>query len=555
MPGRGRAIPCAWTPTARWQASQAWSGPWAWQPQDIVNAVTESGLRGRGGAAFPAGIKWQTVLDTPGEQKYIVCNADEGDSGTFADRLLMEADPYQLIEGMIIAGLAVGATRGYIYLRSEYPRARDILEQAIAWPGRNSYLGDNIRGSGQGFRAGVAHRRRRLYLRRGDLPAGQPRGQARDGARQAAPAGDRGPVRPAHGGQQCADPGGGHHGAGRRARSSTGTSACGRSRGTLAVQLAGNIRRGGLVELAYGATLRQLVEEYGGGTYSGRPARAIQVGGPLGAYLPESQWDTPLDYEAFAGDRRNARPRRRGGVRRYRRHGAAGALCDGVLRGGVLRQVHALPDRFGARGGSDRPDYRAGGNRASNAALLRDLCDTMEAGSLCAMGGLTPLSRCAVRWTIFPRTFPGRQRGLVLRRRGVRLPARRLVQCCSFTNRNRIRYTGRSRRGTHVSLSIDGQQVTVPAGTSVMRAAAEAGIKVPRLCATDSLEAFGSCRVCLVEDRGCEGLPGLLHHAGAGGYGGAHPDRQARGAAPQCHGAVHLRSPAGLPDLSHQRRL
>ena len=188
------------------------------EPQDIVNIVTESGLRGRGGAAFPAGIKWQTVLDTPARQKYIVCNADEGDSGTFADRLLMEADPYQLIEGMIIAGLAVGATRGYIYLRSEYPRAREVLAAAIARARAQEYLGDNIRGSGQDVPAGADDGRRRLYLRRGDLPAGEPGGQARHGAGQAAPAGHRRPVRPAHGGEQCADPGGGDHGAGQRRR-------------------------------------------------------------------------------------------------------------------------------------------------------------------------------------------------------------------------------------------------------------------------------------------------------------------------------------------------
>ena len=119
--------------------------------QQIVDQVKDSGLRGRGGAAFPAGIKWQTVLNCDADQKYIVCNADEGDSGTFADRLVMEADPYQLIEGMIIAGLAVGANQGYIYLRSEYPVAHKLLNTAIERAAEENFIGDNIQGSGRDF--------------------------------------------------------------------------------------------------------------------------------------------------------------------------------------------------------------------------------------------------------------------------------------------------------------------------------------------------------------------------------------------------------------------
>ncbi|MDH4041930.1 MAG: formate dehydrogenase, partial [Gammaproteobacteria bacterium] len=231
--------------------------------QDIVNAVTDSGLRGRGGAAFPAGIKWQTVLDAPGEQKYIVCNADEGDSGTFADRLLMEADPYQLIEGMIIAGVAVGATRGYIYLRSEYPRAREVLALAIARARQEQYLGDNIRGSGKAFEL-------ELRVGAGAYICGE------ETSLLDSLEGKRGMVRakpplPAIAGlfgqptvvnnvltlaavtTVLAE--------GPEFYREYGT---GRSRGTLAVQLAGNVRRGGLVELAYGASLRQLVQEFGG---------------------------------------------------------------------------------------------------------------------------------------------------------------------------------------------------------------------------------------------------------------------------------------------------
>ena len=356
--------------------------------QEIVNAVTESGLRGRGGAAFPAGIKWQSVLDAPGEQKYIVCNADEGDSGTFADRLLMEADPYQLLEGMIIAGLAVGATRGYIYLRSEYPRAREILEEAIARARADNYLGDNIRGSGRGFelelRSGAGayicgeetalldslEGKRGMVRAKPPLPAiaglfGQPT-VVNNVLTLAAVT------------TVMAQGAAFYHDFGS-----------GRSRGTLAVQLAGNIRRGGLVELAYGATLRSLVEDYGGGTYSGRPARAIQVGGPLGAYLPESQWDTPLDYEAFAA------------IGAMLGHGGVVVFDDTVDMAQQARfamEFCALescgkctPCRIGSVRGVEVLDrVVARQDTAGQIELLRDLCATMEAGSLCAMGGLTP---------------------------------------------------------------------------------------------------------------------------------------------------------------------
>jgi formate dehydrogenase iron-sulfur subunit len=370
--------------------------------QEIVNAVTESGLRGRGGAAFPAGIKWQTVLDTSGEQKYIVCNADEGDSGTFADRLLMEADPYQLIEGMIIAGLAVGATRGYIYLRSEYPRAREILEIAIARAGAEAYLGSNIRGSGKAFEL-------ELRIGAGAYICGE------ETSLLDSLEGKRGMVRvkpplPAIEGlfgkptvvnnvltlaavTTVLEKGGDYY-------RDYGT---GRSRGTLAVQLAGNVLRGGLVELAYGATLRELVEDYGGGTYSGRPVRAIQVGGPLGAYLPESQWDTPLDYEAFAG------------IGAMLGHGGVVVFDDSVDMAAQARFAmefcavescgKCTPCRIGSVRGVeviDRLIAREG--KEQNTALLHDLCDTMEAGSLCAMGGLTPYPvRSALKY--FPEDF------------------------------------------------------------------------------------------------------------------------------------------------------
>ena len=278
----------------------------------IVQEVTQSGLRGRGGAAFPAGIKWQTVLKTDAAQKYVVCNADEGDSGTFSDRMTMEGDPYMLIEGMTIAGLAVGATQGYVYIRSEYPHSVAVMNEAVARATDAGYLGDSVCGSGRAFH---------MHIRKaaGSYVCGEEtamldsiegkRGIVRAKPPLPAIAGLFGqptvinnvitfasvPLILARGAQFYRDYG------------------MGRSQGTLPFQLAGNIKYGGLVEKAFGITLRELLYDFGGGSRSGRPIKAVQVGGPLGTYLPESQWDIPLDYEAYAGDRcgRGARRNRR----------------------------------------------------------------------------------------------------------------------------------------------------------------------------------------------------------------------------------------------------
>jgi formate dehydrogenase iron-sulfur subunit len=358
-------------------------------PQGIVTEVTDSGLRGRGGAAFPAGIKWQTVLDTPVGQKYIVCNADEGDSGTFADRLLMEADPYQLIEGMIIAGLAVGATRGYIYLRSEYPKALQVLNAAIATAGEQGYLGDDICGSGKRFhlevRVGAGayicgeetalldslEGKRGMVRVKPPLPAieglfGQPT-VVNNVLTLAAVT-----TVLAKGAAFYQDFG------------------VGRSRGTLTLQLAGNIRRGGLVELPYGTTLSQVMEEFSGGSYSGRSIKAVQVGGPLGAYLPPSLWDTLLDYEAFAA------------MGAMLGHGGVVVFDDTVDMSAQARYAmefcvvescgKCTPCRIGSIRGVEVIDrIIARQQPEKNRALLLDLCDTLEQGSLCAMGGLTPM--------------------------------------------------------------------------------------------------------------------------------------------------------------------
>ena len=356
--------------------------------QEIVDEIKNSGLRGRGGAAFPAGIKWQTVLDTPGEQKYIVCNADEGDSGTFADRLLMESDPYQLIEGMTIAGLAVGANQGYIYLRSEYPVAHKILNDAIKRATEAGFLGSNICESGKDFflevRLGAGayicgeetslleslEGKRGMVRAKPPLPAieglfGKPTvvnnvltlGAAATILEQ--------------GSDRYKDFG------------------MGRSRGTLAVQLAGNVRQGGLIELAFGTTLREVVEAFGCGTHSGRPVRAIQMGGPLGAFLPESQWDTPLDYESFAEIKAMIG---HGGIVVFDDTADMAAQARFAMEFCVVESCgKCTPCRIGATRGVEVIDRIVGDqDRDNNLILLHELCDTMELGSLCAMGGMTP---------------------------------------------------------------------------------------------------------------------------------------------------------------------
>ncbi len=357
-------------------------------PADIVKTVTDSGLRGRGGAAFPAGIKWQTCLNAPADQKYIVCNADEGDSGTYADRMIMEGDPFVLIEGMTIAGLAVGATRGYIYLRCEYPHARDALEAAIAAATEAGYLGRDVRGSGRSFWLEVR-------MAAGAYICGEEtslleslegkRGQVRFKPPLPAIEGLFGkptiinnvvtlasvPIILDRGGEFYRDFG------------------MGRSRGTLPIQLAGNLKRAGLVEKAFGVTLRELVEDFGGGTLTGRPLRTVQIGGPLGAYIPLSKLDTPIDYEAFAAI---------GGMLG---HGGIVAFDDSVDMAAQARYAmefcaiescgKCTPCRIGSTRGVEVIDRMlAGTERAQNEVLLRDLCQTMLHGSLCALGGMAP---------------------------------------------------------------------------------------------------------------------------------------------------------------------
>ncbi len=351
----------------------------------IVEEVTASGLRGRGGAGFPTGIKWNTVRQADADQKYIVCNADEGDSGTFADRMIMEGDPFSLIEGMVIAGLGVGATQGYVYLRSEYPDAIDVMERAVDIARNNNVLGDVLH-SGHHFdmeiRVGAGayvcgeetsllnslEGKRGVVRAKPPLPAlegflGKP--TVVNNVISLATV----PVIFERGAQHYADFG------------------LGRSRGTVTLQIAGNVARGGLFETAFGVSLGEVVNDIAGGTLSGRPVKAVQVGGPLGAYLPVSKFDTPLGYEELDAQ---------GGL-----IGHAGLVVfdDTADMRGLARFAmefcavescgKCTPCRIGAVRGVETID-RIGQGDASAIPLLEDLCETMKDGSLCALGGFTP---------------------------------------------------------------------------------------------------------------------------------------------------------------------
>ncbi|MFF3244526.1 formate dehydrogenase beta subunit [Streptomyces sp. NPDC002870] len=358
-------------------------------PEETVTEVTESGLRGRGGAGFPAGIKWKTVQQADSELKFVCCNADEGDSGTFADRMLMEGDPFTLIEGMTIAALAVGASEGYIYVRSEYPDAVATLRAAIATAYERGWLGSDILGSDLRFdlfvRVGAGayicgeetSMLESLEGKRGTVRA-KPPIPALEGL-FGKPTVVNNVLTLASVPMILAD--------GAKAFADLGT---GRSRGTQVFQLGGNIARGGIVETAFGVTLGELVEGYGGGTRSGRPVRAVQVGGPLGAYLPTSWFELPMDYEAFAA------------AGAMVGHGGVVVFDETVDMAGQARFAmefcaaescgKCTPCRVGAVRGVEVIDkIVAGEDRSANLVLLGDLCDLMTEGSLCAMGGLTPM--------------------------------------------------------------------------------------------------------------------------------------------------------------------
>ena len=354
----------------------------------ILKELKKSGLRGRGGAGFPTDIKWQTVANAEGDQKYIACNADEGDSGTFSDRILMESDPMALIEGMAIAGFTVGANKGYIYLRSEYPNAHSILTSAIKTAKKHHWLGKNIQASGFDFEIDI-------HIGGGSYVCGEETAMLESLEGKAGMIRYKPPL-PALEGlfgkptvvnnvvtlasiPDIIDQGG-------AAYSAYGIN---RSKGTLAFQLSGNVKRGGLVEVAFGITLRELIEKWGDGTASGKPIYAVQVGGPLGAYFPDSLLDIPLDYEAFAA--------KDGMVG----HGGVVVFDDTADMATQARFAmefcsiescgKCTPCRIGSIRGVEVIDkIISNKNRTQNIDLLNDLCETMIDGSLCAMGGMTP---------------------------------------------------------------------------------------------------------------------------------------------------------------------
>jgi formate dehydrogenase iron-sulfur subunit len=357
-------------------------------PAAILEEVATSGLRGRGGAGFPTGIKWRTVAEAKGPLKYIVCNADEGDSGTFADRMIMEGDPFCLIEGMAIAAIATGATKGYVYTRSEYPHAIAAMQKAIELARRAGLLGHGVLGSAYAFDM-------EMRVGAGAYVCGE------ETALLESLEGRRGQVRakpplPAHEGLFgkptvvnnvvslvsvpfiLAEGGAAYRDFGM-----------GRSRGTMPIQLAGNIKHGGLFETAFGITLGELVDDIGGGTATGRPVRAVQVGGPLGAYFPRALFDTPFDYEAFTA---------RDGLIG---HGGVVVFDDTVDMMAQARFAFEFcafescgkctPCRIGSTRGVETIDkIRAGHAASANLALVEELCETLKYGSLCALGGFTP---------------------------------------------------------------------------------------------------------------------------------------------------------------------
>jgi len=357
--------------------------------QEIVNEVTDSGLRGRGGAGFPAGIKWKTVLNTSSDQKYVCCNADEGDSGTFADRMLMEGDPFTLIEGMTIAAIAVGATKGFIYIRSEYPQAIKTMNKAIIEANKFGLLGKNILGSNKEFQIEVRSGA-------GSYVCGE------ETAMLESLEGKRGVVRakpplPAIEGlfgkptiinnvltlasvpMVLAK--------GANFYKALGTE---KSKGTQVFQLAGNIKHGGIFETSFGISLNELINKFGGGTLTGKKIKAVQVGGPLGAYLAENKFNTSMDYESLAL------------VGGMLGHGGVVVFDETVDMAEQARFAmefcaeescgKCTPCRIGSTRGVEVIDKIVKGeNKAANVHLLLDLLDVMTEGSLCAMGGLTPL--------------------------------------------------------------------------------------------------------------------------------------------------------------------
>lgn len=371
------------------------------EPETLIDAIETSGLRGRGGAGFPAHIKWKTVADTTSDQKYVVCNADEGDSGTFSDRMLMEGDPFKLIEGMVIAGYATGSSKGFIYLRSEYPAALEYLSEAIDIAYSKQWLGNEICGSSFNFNL-------EIFVGAGAYICGEEtslleslegkRGEIRYKPPVPAIAGLFGKPTLVHNVITLASvPGIFEIGAREYAGLGVGPST-----GTMPFQISGNVKRGGLIEIPFGTTVRTIIEEFGGGTLSGRPFRTVQIGGPLGAYLSETELDTPLTYEHMEE------------IGAGIGHGGLVVFDDTVdLREQAEYAFEfceiescgkCTPCRIGSVRGKETMRQFKDGVDIRTYQLVEDLCDVMEQASLCQMGGMTPIPvRSAMKH--FPEDF------------------------------------------------------------------------------------------------------------------------------------------------------
>jgi formate dehydrogenase iron-sulfur subunit len=359
------------------------------EPYQIIDTIRTSGLRGRGGAGFPAHIKWQTVADTPADIRYLVCNADEGDSGTFVDRLLMEGDPFRLIEGMVIAAYATGSSKGFVYLRSEYPIAQEIFNKAINLAYQNGLLGKDILGTGVTFDL-------ELFIGAGAYICGEEtslleslegkRGQIRTKPPVPAIEGLFGKPTLVHNVISYASIPGLMKATGELYANLGVKPSC----GTMPFQISGNIQRGGLIELPFGVTIRQLIDDFGVGTLSGRPLRAVQIGGPLGAYLSQDELDTPLTYEALTN--------LGAGIG----HGGLVVYDDTVDLAEQAQYAFEFceiescgkctPCRIGSvRGKETMQALRDGKATAKDLTMLDDLCEVMDKASLCQMGGMTPI--------------------------------------------------------------------------------------------------------------------------------------------------------------------
>jgi NADH-quinone oxidoreductase subunit F len=357
-------------------------------PQDVIAEVRESGLRGRGGAGFPVWKKWQFCKDAPGEQKYLVCNADEGDPGAFMNRSLLEGDPHSLIEGMIIAGYSIGASLGYIYCRAEYPLALKRLRNAIGQAEKHGFLGSDILGTGFGFQI-------RVKEGAGAFVCGE------ETALLASIEGRRGVPRPRPPFPAVS----GLWGMpttinnvetlgcvakilqnGAAWFNDTGTD---KSKGTKSFSLVGNISRSSLIEVPLGITLREIIFEIGGGIPGGKKFKAVQTGGPSGGCVPAEMLDLNVDYESLTGA---GTIMGSGGlvvmdedtcmvdVARYFLDFAQRESCGKCIpcRLGTRQMLEILEDIVGGKGNPGDID------------LLCNLGEAIKKGSLCGLGQTAP---------------------------------------------------------------------------------------------------------------------------------------------------------------------